>query len=408
MNFIIDNGSYDIKLGRTTDDSPVHVPNCLVRSNDKGLYLGDILNSVGSIELSGLQFKRPIEHGQLYQWTIERQIWDSAFVKHYKDEDLLNGANVVYCETPVTYSKFQNNTDQVLFEEYGVGALYRGSVATVAPWITKPEGYNDFQLVIDSGYDATYVVPMINGLPYWKAVKKMSIAGRFINGYLREVISFRHYNVTDEPILVNNIKESACYVTNDYYAALAKVERLKKLKPKQLLSDPGNISTNYVLPDFKTTMTGYAISDQDLSSSVRENQQVLKLFDERFAVPEVLFQPEISGVHKAGLVKTIQESLQSVPELLRPLLCANVVLAGGTCNLPGLKERLISELNKEIPVDDEVKVFEWDGNYADFGWHAAKQFFAKGGFESVAVSKQEYHDFGPEYTQEKFGHKLMR
>ncbi|KAG7858503.1 hypothetical protein KL939_002625 [Ogataea angusta] len=408
MNFIIDNGSYEVKLGHTGQEKPYHVPNCLVRTNDKEVHLGDILNSVGAVDHSGIQFKRPIEHGQLYQWTIERQIWDSSFLKHYKNEDVLNGANLVYCETPVTYSRFQNNTDQVLFEEYGVGSLYRGSVASVIPWMTHNDGYNDFQLVVDCGFDATYVVPMINGLPYWKAVKKMPIAGRFINGYLREVISFRHYNVTDEPVLVNNIKKAACYVTDDYYAALARIEKLKKLKPKQLIDEPNNISTNYVLPDYQTTMAGYAVSDKDMSSAVRENQQILKLYDERFAVPEVLFQPEISGVHKAGLILTIQESLKSVPELLRPLLCANVAITGGTCNLAGFKERLINELNKEIPVDDEVRVYNWEGDYADFGWHAAQRFFEKGAFDKVAVTKQEYHEFGPEYTQEKFGHKLMR
>ena len=32
--------------------------------------------------------------------------------------------------------------------------------------------YRDFQLVIDSGYNFTWICPIIKGIPYYKAVKK--------------------------------------------------------------------------------------------------------------------------------------------------------------------------------------------------------------------------------------------
>ena len=70
--------------------------------------------------------------------------------------------------------------------------------------------YNDFQLVIDSGFNCTWVVPIVKGIPYYKAIKKLDIGGRFLNGFLKETLSFRHYNVMDETILVNNIKEKCC------------------------------------------------------------------------------------------------------------------------------------------------------------------------------------------------------
>ncbi|VEU23433.1 DEKNAAC104695 [Brettanomyces naardenensis] len=298
-------------------------------------------------------------------------------------------------------------TDEVLFEEFNIGSLYRCSSGSLTPWLTsnKDKKYKDFQLVIDSGFDSTWVIPMIYGLPHWEGVRKMPIAGRALNGYMREMISFRHYNVTDEMVLVNNIKEKTCYVTSDYESSLKKVEKLRKSKG---MKDHEGISINYVLPDYKTTNIGYTMTDEELGKfQQQETVQSLKLYDERFAIPELLFHPELGGLHKAGIIPVIKESLSRIPSLIRPLMVANIVLMGGTFNLPGFKERLIQDLKQEIPIDNEIEVHNFDRpDYSEIGWYAGQQFFARGGFQQVCVSKEEYQELGVEYTQEKFGYKL--
>ncbi|GME70379.1 unnamed protein product [Ambrosiozyma monospora] len=303
-NIIIDNGSYEIKYGLNTDVSPIHVPNCIYRTPDKRVVLGDQLSQLQ--DTSNIHIRRPIEaNGQLTQWLMEKQIWDETFLRHKGQalgDDFLKDANLIYLETPITLTKFQNHVDQVIFEEYGVANYYRCSGGSLAPWLTaddsnsnsnnsdsswntdalneveekknneiedtsktnqlkkptktktkpqKPQAvnhYSDFQLVIDSGFDSTWVIPVIYGLPYWKAVKRMPIGGRILNGYLRELISFRHYNVTDETLLVNRIKETSCYVALDFNESLAKIEALRK-KPSRkrqrvLSKDPINTSSD--------------------------------------------------------------------------------------------------------------------------------------------------------------------
>ncbi|QPG76263.1 hypothetical protein FOA43_003649 [Brettanomyces nanus] len=408
-NIIIDNGSYHIKYGDASGEKPVHAQNCVIRTNDRRVLLGEALDPGTKIinDYSGIHFRRPIEHGQLTQWSVEKQIWDNSFAEEYFTDDWLKDSNLIYCETPFTLTLFQNLTDEVLFEEYDISNLYRCSSGSLMPWLSQNNAqYNDFQLVIDSGFDSTWVIPMIYGLPYWKGVRKMPIAGRFLNSYLREIISFRHYDVTDEMVLVNNIKEKACYVTSDYEASLKKVEKQRK---NRNLNDAGEISINYVLPDYKTTNIGYTVTDDKLAKMQKQDTvQSLKLYDERFAIPELLFHPELSGVHKAGIITTIKDSLKHVPALIRPLLTANMVVIGGTFNLSGFKERLAQELKKEIPIDDEIIIHDFDQSkdLSEIGWYAGKQLFAKNGFEKVCVSREEYQELGAEYTQEKFGYKL--
>lgn len=481
-NVVIDNGQYSIKFGSTSQENPYVVPNCIIRTQDKRIHLGETLSTAKSIAdlaltsggLSNITFQRPIRSGQCYQWNLEHQIWDSAFVSSRVDSgngDFLNNANLLYIESPITLSKFQNMTDQILFEEYNIGGLVRSSGPALAPWldafdddntsasqvtikeithnkIVKTEeskegnsSYKNFQLVIDSGFDCTWVVPVIYGIPYYRAIRKLPIAGKFLNGYLREVVSFRHYNISEEPILVNAIKYQTCYIATDFNETLNKLTMLKKY-PSQLIDS--DLSLSYILPNNKTDFLGYSIADKtklsktdlrniqktlekksyrdngnesdfddDINNSYDNNgsnsAQSLLLTDERFMIPELLFRPQLSGVHKAGLIQTIKSSLEAVPELLQPLLVNNIVCSGGTSNIKGFSERILKDLNSEVPVEAQTKIRDFSHITKDrslLSWYAGKSFFDKGGFGKVKMTRQEYYEFGAEYSQEKFGFKL--
>lgn len=453
-NVVIDNGQYSLKFGVTEQEVPYSTPNCIIRTQDKRIYLGstlstnermkDLAMTAGS--LSGIAFERPIRNGQCYQWNLEHQIWDNAFIHSNCDSgngDFLDDANLLYVETPVTLSKFQNMADQILFEEYNIGSLVRTSAPTLAPWLdanganAHNEGYKNFELVIDSGFEATWIVPMINGIPYYKAIKKLPIAGKFLNSYLREIISFRHYNIVEEPVLVNAIKEQTCYVAEDFNANLDKLTRLKQNTSKLIDSD---LSLLYILPNNKTDFKGFPLKDKTkmtqnellkLKSTLEKsnmryehdddddddlgqdlaNSQSLLLTDERFMIPELLFRPQLSGVHKAGLIQTIKASLDAVPELLRPLLTNNIVCMGGTANLPGFSNRIVKDLDSEVPIEAQTNALNFDNVCDDksyLSWYAGKSFFAKGGFDKVKITREEYNEFGAEYVQDKFGFKLMK
>lgn len=457
-NVIIDNGQYALKFGSDTQERPHTVPNCIIRTQDKRIHLGSALGTQQSLKdlailsggLSSIAFQRPIRSGQCFQWNLEHQIWDNAFVDSKSDSgngDFLEESNLLYVESPITLPKFQNMTDQILFEEYGIGNLVRYSAPALAPWldscggdekyIDKQTKYKNFQLVIDSGFDATWIVPVIYGIPYYRAIRKLPIAGRFLNGYLREVVSFRHYNIVEEPILVNAIKHQTCYVAVDYNETLNKLTRLKKNSRELINSD---LSLSYVLPNNKTDFIGHPVSDkskmsktelQNLRNALEGNRfranglddddddytnngsldsnQSLLLTDERFLIPELLFHPQLAGVYKAGLIQSIKSSLDAVPELLQPLLVNNVVCMGGTSNIPGFADRIVKDLDPEVPVEAQTSVLDYSHVTSDaslLSWYAGKSFFANGGFEKIKMSKEDYAEFGAEYAQDKFSFKL--
>lgn len=390
---VVDNGSYNVKMGlASSGEGPLVMPNCILRTKDKKVVLGDQLDSLQDI--SQVQIRRPFENGQLTSMELQKQIWDHTM------EQLeilgLSEMNLVLGETPLQLPQLSKMTDQIVFEEYGFKLYYKLPMLSFAPWNVEQNNkllgdsverpYNDFQLVVDSGFNCTWVVPMIQGLVYWKGVKKLNIGGRMLSGLLREFISFRYYDVTEETILVNNIKENSCFVAEDYNKTIAEITQLRNGSANQ------DLVLEYVLPDFKTTTKGYVLTEQMKQQLNIEDLQILKLYDERISIPEFIFHPEIGNLDKPGLISTIISSIRACPELAQPLLAANIVLAGGNFNMEGFKPRILENLKSNLPQDWNIRIALSD-EPSTYLWQSACKF-AENGFDKVCITKEEYMEKG--------------
>jgi actin-related protein 6 len=197
-------------------------------------------------------------------------------------------------------------------------------------------------LLIDTGYSHTTVTPLINGRPIQPAIRRLDIGGKFLTNYLKELISIRHFNVTDEPWLVNEIKEATCFVSQAFAKDL---ERAWKGGQKDRKSIDTSIVVDYVLPDFETRPRGVVKpydpeAHRKAKSVAGTREPLLTLRNERFSVPELIFNPGDIGMKEAGLPAVVMQSVNALPEGLRPAMLANVVVVGGNSNIPGFMERL--------------------------------------------------------------------
>lgn len=76
----------------------------------------------------------------------------------------------------------------------------------------------------------------------------------------------------------------------------------------------------------------------------------------RFASTEGLFKPKKWGLDISGLHQLVFQSVQNAPIDSRRNLYRNVYLAGGCSLLPGLAERLESELSKLVASTIHIQV----------------------------------------------------
>lgn len=396
QTLVLDNGSYNVKAG-FAGEAPVTVHSALAKAKDGIIYVGNDIFARPNLHL-GVQFKRPHDQGHLTLWETERTVWDYTF-DHVDPNGALDPLDILLLltETPFQLPQLLMNTDLIVFEEYGFSEYYRCTAQLLVPWAQKAPP-TDFELVIDCGSNATWVVPVLYQNPLWRATRKLPIGGRHLNGLLKEMISFRHYEV-DEPILINTIKEQTMFVASNY------LETLKKKTQHTL---------EFVLPDFKTTATGFVRTKE---SNVPEDAQMLSLLDERFTIPELFFHPEImldrtmadlgaiQNANYRNLTALVVDSIMACPEVVRPILLANVNIVGGTSQIKNFGSRLISDLECELPLDWTVQLREQKHKIEEVPWYGGAALSGEDIFGDIVISKQEYFEHGANWCQKQFGFK---
>lgn len=130
-------------------------------------------------------------------------------------------------------------------------------------------------------------------------------------------------------------------------------------------------------------------------------QYQLHIGVEQFRAPELIFKPYMVGSMEAGLTEVIGFVLSRFTEDEQMRLAANVLLDGGLANLPGLRERLDTDLRSIRPFQSFYQV-SIVGDPSLAGWHGARMFAASPEFEANKISRMDYSEFGGEFFKMHF------
>jgi len=280
--------------------------------------------------------------------------------------------------------------DQFVFEEYEFRSYFRCTPASVIPHgnlFGRPPA--ECVLLIDSGFSFTHVVPILNGQVVWHAVKRLDVGGKLLTNQLKELVSFRQWNMMDETYIMNHVKESCCYVSTDFKNDLETC----RVDPKN-----NSIVQEYLLPDLSTNRKGRIRRPEDI---VSETDQILVMNNERFTVPEIIFRPDDIGLDQSGLAATVAISIALLPEDLQGLFWANIGVIGGNSKFPGFSRRLMSELRSLAPVDAEVVIYESNEPLTE-AYRAALAFATTPEFSSFVVTRADYAEGGSNASRRKF------
>ncbi|KIM53456.1 hypothetical protein SCLCIDRAFT_1222774 [Scleroderma citrinum Foug A] len=246
-------------------------------------------------------------------------------------------------------------------------------------------------LIVDSGFSFTHVVPIINHQIQWHAVKRLDVGGKLLTNQLKEVVSYRQWNMMDETYIMNHVKESCCYVSTRFSADLETC----RLKPKK-----NDIVLEYFLPNYTINRGGEI---RKPGSDVTATDQFLVMENERFTIPELLFRPDDIGLEQSGLPGTIATSISLLPHDLQGMFWANIGLIGGNAQFPGFYERLTTELRSLAPVDYDIQIYRSEGPATE-AYRSALGFVKSPDFASCLVTRAEYLESGTHAIRRKFGH----
>ncbi|KAF9105019.1 Actin- protein 6 [Mortierella sp. GBA35] len=444
---VVDNGASTIKFGFANEDTPYRTfSNNITRSKaERKTFVGDQLETCK--DFSGLYYRLPFEKGLLTSWDVEKQVWDRLFNGKIVPCDP-SATTLLISEPILNLPNISTTYDQLVFEEYGFQSYTRMSAPQMAMYNEIPRLYGqkmasgkkriDCAVVVDSGYSFTHIIPFWKGKPILVGIRRINVGGKLLTNHLKEIISFRYWNMMDETFLVNEVKEACCYVSNKFWDELD----ICKKSPRA-----NKILQHYVLPDYSSQQRGYvkgrsksnpvekkgkcskmdldddegesimeeseddANSDQDDSDSDEdmsegnEDEQVLTMNNERFTVPEILFNPSDIGMDQAGIPEAIVDAISSCDEEIRGMLYANVVLIGGNARLPGFKKRVANDLRELAPSEYDVRI-GIDKDPLGYAWKGAKRLATMDEFASEfknrLVTRAEYLETGSALCESRF------
>lgn len=219
-------------------------------------------------------------------------------------------------------------------------------------------------LVVDCGDGVTHVVPVCSGFAVPSAIQRADNAGRDLTRHLQLLLrrAGHTFHTSAEMEIVRAIKEDTCYV------ALNPVEEEKLLRTDMR----DDIMVPYRLPDGRTISIG----------------------PERFRAPEALFRPDLIGAEWPGIHELVAASIKRVDTDLRASLWGNIHLAGGTTLLPGLGDRLLSELRGLAPAADVLVRIYAPKERRFTAWIGGSILAHLPTFKKMWVSSEEYQEEG--------------
>jgi actin-related protein 6 len=216
----------------------------------------------------------------------------------------------------------------------------------------------------------------------------------------------------NDTYLVNEIKEATCYVSRDFKGDMERTWKGPRGDRREGFAKAGGIAKDYVLPDYHARSKGYVRDhDPEQTGKLKKLQtgkpaeaaeDILTLRNERFTVPELLFNPSDIGMRQSGIAQLVMESLSGLPLGLWPGFLANIIVVGGNANIEGFIWRLQVEIRALAPAECIVRVARpadpivatWNG-----GAQLAKDTDR---LAKMSVTKQEYDEHGSAWVARKF------
>ncbi|XP_037935367.1 actin-related protein 6-like [Teleopsis dalmanni] len=386
---VLDNGAYTAKVGLATQDEPFLIPNCTMKAKAerRRIFVGNQIDECR--DASSLFYQLPFQKGYLMDWEIERIVWDHIFSADGTGI-LLEDRPIIITEPMLNFPQIQEAMVEILFEDYHCSGVHKTTTAELAAYNYAAESeetpINSLNcIVVDVGYSFTHVVPFVKGKIVMKGVRRMDIGGKSLTNHMKELISYRQLNMMDETYVVNQIKEDVCFVSQNFDMDM------KASKQKIGLVE-------YVLPDFTTVKRGYirggeAKKGENGNEIDEDDKQILKLCNERFTVPELLFTPIDVGIKQVGIPETIIDSLNSCPEVMHCEMLENIIVIGGSSNFKNFVPRLKKDLRALATDDLEVSLIFPDDS-TSYGWYGGKELANSGDLNMYLLTREEYEETG--------------
>ncbi|XP_008149936.1 actin-related protein T2 [Eptesicus fuscus] len=363
---IVDNGSGLCKAGLSGEIGPRHIVSSVVghpKFQAASAGASQRQHFVGEAALhkkEALFLRCPIERGLVVGWDDMEELW-----RHLFEWELGVRASerpVLLTEPSLNPREARERTAAVMFETFQVPAFYLSDQAVLALYASACVT----GLVVDSGDGVTCTVPIFEGYSLPHAVGKLYVAGRDVTEHLTRLLQAggRALPCALHKGLAEDIKEKLCYVALEPERELAR-------RPEEVLRE-------YQLPD----------------------GNIIRIGDQLYQAPEVLFAPEQLGVQNPGLSSMVSGSIAKCDADIRGTLYGEIVLSGGSTLFQGLDDRLLKELEQLATKGTPIKITAPPDRWFST-WIGASIVTSLSSFKQMWVTAADFKEFGTSVVQRR-------
>ena len=192
---------------------------------------------------------------------------------------------VLLTEAPLNPKESRDKMVEIMFEKFGVPALYVNVQAVLSLYATG----HTTGCVMDSGYGVSHTVPVYEGYALPHAIMKLGVAGKDLTVYMAKLLADAGHEGKEElsEVEVREVKEKLTYVALDYDQEM------------KTAAESSELERSHVLPDGRRITIG----------------------NERFRCPEALFQPSFVGKESSGVHDTTFQTIMKCDADIRKDLC---------------------------------------------------------------------------------------
>jgi len=362
------------------------------------------VNALG-LRRDGMEVVPALQGGLYHDWEVVEALWDSAFEERLRVKPAEHP--MMLAEPSHNDKALREKTVEMMFEIYSPPAVFLAKNAALSSFSVGRQT----SVVMDCGYEAATVAAVHDGYVLQKSVCRAPLGGAVLNRCMEAAVE-----------------------------ASASVE----IKPRYSFQrkDAGNGTMEVTALDFPETTDSYRrFMKEAIAADIKESVcrvydgafdeeatknmptvayelpdgQEIQVGNDRFKVPEVLFNPSLAtsfkgmealksggGGDASSLPHMVLESINKCDVDVRKELCSGVVLAGGSSLLPQLRERVERELSEQVS-NARVKVIaspqQVERKFSV--WIGGSILASLGSFQQMWMSKSDYQEHGASLIHRK-------
>ncbi|KAJ1526861.1 hypothetical protein ONE63_008419 [Megalurothrips usitatus] len=343
----------------------------------------------------GMEVTSYMKDGMIEDWDLFEKVLDYTYSKSIQSESMLHP--VLMSEAPWNVRSKREKLTEIMFEKYQVPAFFLVKNAVLAAFSNG----RATALVVDSGATHTSAVPVQDGFVLTQAIVKSPLGGDFISMQCKQYLQDSDIDLTPSYQIAS--KEAVKEKEKPRYVK-------KKIIP-EVTQSWHNYMTKKVVQDFQIStlqISETPYDDKSVSSIPSVHYEFPSGYhqdfaNERFHIPEALFDPSIVPMRGGGVGNTmlgvghiVTTSVGMCDVDVRPALYGSVVVTGGNSFIQGFPERLNRDLSMRIPSSMRLKMISANGcSERRFGaWIGGSILASIGTFQQMWISSQEYEEGG--------------